>query len=1012
MSENFELKPPIQIIPEVQQERLDDDIVLTPEQQEKEVKDALESEELKHEIISSLKTINIGRVIGLLKKRTDLQERVLSDKEVKRSVYDRYQWLLSRGNRSQAKELEAFLRLTAEERLEIDVSELVSYLKSKNFNPDALKNHNLTDAEINHPEVQKQATKVAKEYIRKNQFGLAQKIEQLFNLPKEIIIDALLENKIIKPWDKWEKVSDFKEKFVLPDSFTQRVVRDRVLNGWDLDEIITELKRSPDIKSLLIDEHVSQKINQAVMRAISFADFEKVKTLFSTFDLPETLRDSIDSSSEISKDKLINFVRYLSADSEFSVLFPKTMQKIRGMVLETIGTNLDLADYFIENLGAYYSELWVAKCIKKAINHYSVASKVLHSDSLEWANVAWFEEVRAKAKTIVEENRGHGTEKFKEKDPYKYDQLIFNARHAHIASALSEIMCEQGGAEKLKELGINSKEILPLLEKVNKKIGEIYKDFLDNISSNQNISEEDKQSLLHPETSKVKMSSLLDNVKSFVARFITQAYYHGYSGFNETIGNKKWLDKVEIEALRGSSRKYSYEEAFINEIDVLVREGFNKYLKIHEVDIPLYDKLYEEFDNLRETGRHPLEVYLGRDGIYAYIGRRAQDLARRRKIGLKGRKELKKMGEVVEINPQYIVYPRYFRDNLDYQTKRQFLEQEGISPDADPLFYDTGYTGTIPEQIMRVMDFDSEDIERRIRLLSAQTVHRRVKGIPENARSEIIEYIEHNAKLEESAEGLIIDDKTGKIRHIARPTSPEEQFYFMMVKQAIARHYWLQEQLHHEPSGNINLDSEHYMIRIRQDYAQFLPKKFMDDPKTFFEQHGQLLKSSKDGGKYPDEEVILFKLTNGTEIVAKRIELRKVKEARKEFSILIAAKKSGLPTAEPVGFLSGKEEKDGSYLLMKKIEGYSGRKFEKELRASGKYSDSQIQNIMKQVAEKNKEIAELFRTTLKIDKRWRIKDTIIEFNEETGEVETVIPIDWERVKNFNPDNPKEIDEIV
>src|SRR3990167_9011671 len=77
-----------------------------------------------------------------------------------------------------------------------------------------------------------------------------------------------------------------------------------------------------------------------------------------------------------------------------------------------------------------------------------------------------------------------------------------------------------------------------------------------------------------------------------------------------------------------------------------------------------------------------------------------------------------------------------------------------------------------------------------------------------------------------------------------------------------------------------------------------------------------MLKGSKGEGEYPDEEVVLFKMTDGTEIVAKKIELRKAKEARKEFSILISAKKAGLPTAEPVGFLSGKEESDGSYLLL------------------------------------------------------------------------------------------------
>ncbi len=449
----------------------------------------------------------------------------------------------------------------------------------------------------------------------------------------------------------------------------------------------------------------------------------------------------------------------------------------------------------------------------------------------------------------------------------------------------------------------------------------------------------------------------------------------------------------------------------IGDIDRIVVEGFNRYAKIYEVDVPLYDKLYEEFDNLRETGRYPLEVFLGRDGIYAWIGRRAQDVARRRKLGLDGRKKLKEKGEVIEISPRYIVYHRYFRDNLNYETKRQLLEQEGISPSADPLFYDTGYTGTIPEQIMKIMDFDQEDVEKRIRLLSAPSPHRRVKGIPENAREEIIEYIEHNAKLEECAEGLIVDKQTGKIRHIARPTSPEEQFYFSMVKQAIARHYWVKEHLHHEISGNVNADSEHYTIRIREEYAKLLPPDFLTNPQTYFQSHGKLLKGSKGEGEYPDEEIVLFALNDGTEIVAKRIELRKAKEAKKEFSILIAAKKAGLPTAEPVGFISGKEDTDNSYLLMKKIEGISGRNFDKYLEGLGRFSIEKIHEIMAQIAEKNKQMAELFRSTLHIDKRWRIKDTVIEFNEETGEVGNVIPIDWERAQNYDPSSPKEIDEI-
>ena len=709
-------------------------------------------------------------------------------------------------------------------------------------------------------------------------------------------------------------------------------------------------------------------------------------------------------ANALTQNDLIKFIPSLGG-AEAGEIFPLTFGKAKEMIFSKLATDQDLADYFVENLDKYYQQPWVAENVAKAIKQYSVAQKFIYAVEnyqTTWKNEAWVVDVFAKAKVIVEEQQkqfdqddggqdsygySHGNEGFSETDPFENHPWCFGGRQIRIASAISELMAGKVNNQSLEELGINSEEISPLLAEANEKVNIAYQNFLEQINSNPNIKDDDKQAFLNPESSSVKMTPLLNNIRSFVARYFVQSIEGDVTRLSE-IGN-----------LSG-------------ELDRILTEGFKRYIKIHEVDVPLYDKLYEEFDNLRETGRSPLEVYLGRDGIYAYIGRHSQDVARRRKLGLEGRKKLKEMGEVVEIHPQYTVYPRYFRDNLNQETKRQFLEQEGISPDADPLFYDTGYTGTIPEQIMKVMDFSQEDIERRIRLLSAPSVHRRVKGIPENARSEIIEYIEHNAKTEETAEGLMIDEKTGKIRHIARPTNPEEQFYFMMVKQAVARHYWLQEQLHHEPSGNVNLDSEHYTIRIRQEYAKLLPPEFMQNPKEFLTQHSELLKGSKGEGEYPDEEVVLFKMTDETEIVAKKIELRKAKEARKEFFILISAKKAGLPTAEPVGFLSGKEESDGSYLLMKKLEGISGRNFDKYLRDTGKFTEEKIKSILQQVAEKNKEMAELFRTTLKIDKRWRIKDTIIELNEETGEVESVVPIDWERAQNFNPATPKEIDEIA
>jgi len=707
-------------------------------------------------------------------------------------------------------------------------------------------------------------------------------------------------------------------------------------------------------------------------------------------DLDEHIAENFDTQN------LIRLVTKLGQE-EASKMFPKAMAKAREEILAHLPSNEDLADYFLENLHLYHTQPWATQGVEGAIKHFPVAQKFIKAFDVgtsPWKDAPWVANAYTKAKLTKphdeeewDEERGAETQGFTETDPYENHRWKFTGEQIKIASALSDIISGKANEQSIKELGL-SVESQKILKTVEQSLETAYENFISEIQASTTFPEEDKNALLHSENSSVRMTNLRDNIRSFVARYLTQM-------------------------AEGDIAKLNKELADISEnLEGILQEGFRRFIKIHEVDVPLYDKLYEEFDNLRETGQYPLEVYLGRDGIYAWLGRRAQDVARRRKLGLEGRKQLKEAGEVVEIKPKYLTYPRYFRDSINYETKREFLEQEGISPNADPMFYDTGYTGTIPEQIMRVMDFENEEIERRIRLLSAPVMHRRVKGIPENARAEIIEYIEHNAKTEDTAVGLIKDSETGKIRHIAEPTAPDEQFYFMMVKQAVGRHYWLKEQLHHESSGNINLDSEHYLIRIRQEYSALLPPEFVSDPKQYLAQQGELLKGSKGEGEYPDEEVVLFKLSDDTEIVAKRVELRKAKEARKEFSILIAARKANLPTAEPVGFLSGKTEADSSYLLMKKIEGFSGRKFEKHLRDSGKYNDEQVRSIMQTVAEKNKDMAELFRQTLNIDKRWRIKDTIIEFDEETGEVAGVTPIDWERIQNYDPENPKEIDEIA
>ena len=540
---------------------------------------------------------------------------------------------------------------------------------------------------------------------------------------------------------------------------------------------------------------------------------------------------------------------------------------------------------------------------------------------------------------------------FHESDPYERHPWRLTEEQAKAASVFSKLLAgDDVDEETLRETGIDRGQIEPLLERVNGKIEAAHQKFLERVRTplvwrsnlRLHLTNDQREEILNPP---VRLRPLPDVIRSFVARYLVQMT----KGFS-----------------------VSASDTLIDGLDALLEKGFQSYTQAYTVDIPLYDKLYDEFDNLRDAGRYPLEVYVGRDGIYAWIGRRAQDVARRRKMGREKRMEMKEKGEVLEINPKYIVYPRYFRDNMKYEVKRQLLEQEGVGPDADPLFYDTGYIGTILEQMMRIMEFDEEEINRRMRLLSSTTASRRVRGIPDDRRSDVVERIEGSAKPEETAEGLIVDEKTGKIRHVAKPVSPDEFFDFMMIKQAISRHYWTKDHLHREQSGNANFDSERHTIRIREAYKDALPEEFLVNPAGFLD--GQTVFTAQDG----------------RDIIVETVQPKRMKEAQQEFSVLIAAKKAGLPVAAPVGIISEKEG-GGGYVLVEKPEGHHGRNFEKWLQNSGSFSEEKVKEIMSDVRNRHQSVAKRFKEKIDVN----IGDNyIVDFDEEAGEVRSVTPVNW------------------
>jgi hypothetical protein len=299
-------------------------------------------------------------------------------------------------------------------------------------------------------------------------------------------------------------------------------------------------------------------------------------------------------------------------------------------------------------------------------------------------------------------------------------------------------------------------------------------------------------------------------------------------------------------------------------------------------------------------------------------------------------------------------------------------------------------------------------------LLSANKANRRIRGVKENARQQIVLEIEHNAKLDEPSVGIYQDPQTGEVKPISQPTSPMEQFMYMMIRHALVRHYYIQESIVYQPPviEQAKLGSENHNITIEPSYLDEIPEEFIDNPDQYIFDKCVVLKTSKAEGEYQNELVALMTLKNGQQVIIKKIELKKAKDAKNEYKVLQRAKKAGLPTAEPVGFVEGKSSDDSSYVMMTKLEGTSGRLLERNLRKSGKYTEGQIIKIMQQVSEMNSILADRFRQSLRVDKEWRMKDLIIDFDEESCEVKGGYAIDFERARFFDPVKPKYVEQYT
>ena len=367
--------------------------------------------------------------------------------------------------------------------------------------------------------------------------------------------------------------------------------------------------------------------------------------------------------------------------------------------------------------------------------------------------------------------------------------------------------------------------------------------------------------------------------------------------------------------------------------------------------------------------------------------------------------------------PTYLVYPRGFRDELDDVVKDEYLHPRIQNPDA-AHYYDTGFTGTIPEDIMRVLGVSESDRDNQIRLLSASDRPRTVLGLkgdkPE--RDQIVNTIEHHVKDEESAEGLYRTED-GRLEPYSRPTEPDERLAFRMTQLALSRHYYTRELKSTEP---VNLGYEvkrlegQREMRIDGEYSEAVKGRLAElfsshDIGAELLQSATSLKIANPNDPYPGEAVFELSVGGDTEVIVKNVVKAKQQGPIDEFEALLLLRKRGVDAPKPIArvFTSGQQ----GFIVMEKINGESGRTV-KDFFANNAVSEANQRELMADALSRMRDIAETVRRDTGIDKPWRLKDFIIEYSrDDNGQyhIASMRPIDFERAKVFDPDDPHSIE---
>ena len=444
-------------------------------------------------------------------------------------------------------------------------------------------------------------------------------------------------------------------------------------------------------------------------------------------------------------------------------------------------------------------------------------------------------------------------------------------------------------------------------------------------------------------------------------------------------------------------------------LDRALADANEFFLQVLSVDTQYYDKLFMEWDAKRIGQRDFQEVFLGRDGVYAYVGRRAQIWARQRKVGLRQPNE---PSEYLDL-PTYLVYPRGFRDGMDDDVKSAYLQQNIPNPPA-AHYYDTGYTGTIPEDIMRVLGVPDDQMDSRVRLLSASERGRTVLGLKgdKNERDQIVNTVEHNVKDENTAQGVYKDGGTERLVPYAAPTDPAERLAFRFTQLALHRHYYAKEMREFPPRVDKFTRHQSGAREMRVNAALGIDaERQLEELFGGNRNIGEMLKNEATALKiadpqdpYPDEAVFELSLPEKGDVIVKNVVANKGGGPLDEFEALLLLQRLGIDAPKPLARIF--TEGQAGMIVMEKLAGVSGRTIKGFFEAN-EISAKKQQEILVDAQNRMQTIAEMVRRDAGLDKPWRLKDFMIEFDE-SHNITAMRPIDFERARVFDPNSPQSI----